>query len=394
MDGSRHAVVIVGGGTAGCATALALGLRGVEDVVVVEAQRQPGPRIGEAVPPACRHVLDRLGVWDDFLAQNHLPSAGSCASWGKHELGYNDFLLAMDGKGWHLDRAAFDAMLGTAVAARGGTRVAGFRLRAAERRDDGAYALSFADEDGAGLRIAAGFLVDATGIAASAARRIGIARNQVDCLAVLSAVFDLEEPDAIPSQTLLEASEYGWWYVAKLPQGRMIAALATEPAEQTRFGDVNTWIAALRETHHAARWLDNGKAAPADGRAPALALAPSAILSRVVGERWLAVGDAASAYDPVTAQGILKALCDGEAAADAIAGFFKGAGEAPLLAYQDGVFARFRDYLRLRRHLYGLERRWPRAPFWQNRLPVESGDLVWSKDARCVAVSRDASKSK
>jgi hypothetical protein len=60
-------------------------------------------------------------------------------------------------------------------------------------------------------------------------------------------------------------------------------------------------------------------------------------------------------------------LCEGEAAADAIAGVFAGAGEAPLLAYQDGVFARFRNYLRLRQHLYGLERRWPHAPFWQNR---------------------------
>jgi flavin-dependent dehydrogenase len=80
------------------------------------------------------------------------------------------------------------------------------------------------------------------------------------------------------------------------------------------------------------------------------------------------VGDAASTCDPVTAQGIVKALCDGEAAADAIAAYLAGAGDAPLLAYQDGVFARFRDYLRLRRHLYERERRWPQAPFWQNRL--------------------------
>ena len=51
-----------------------------------------------------------------------------------------------------------------------------------------------------------------------------------------------------------------------------------------------------------------------------------------------------------------------------IAGSLAGAGEAPLLAYQDAVFARFRDYLRLRLHLYGLERRWPDTPFWRNRL--------------------------
>ena len=83
MDGSRHAVVIVGGGTAGCATAIALAARGVEDVVVVESERAPGSRIGEAVPPACRDVLNRLGVWDDFLAQGHLPVRGKLRELGQ-----------------------------------------------------------------------------------------------------------------------------------------------------------------------------------------------------------------------------------------------------------------------------------------------------------------------
>jgi 2-polyprenyl-6-methoxyphenol hydroxylase-like FAD-dependent oxidoreductase len=364
VDGSRHAVVIVGGGTAGCATAIALAARGVEDVVVIEMQRAPGARIGEAVPPACRAVLSRLGIWDAFLAQGHLPSAGSCASWGKDALGYNDFILAGQGKGFHLDRAAFDALLFSA-AARGGTCVRDQRLRVAERHDDG-HDLTFEAKDGARTRITAGFLVDASGIAASAVRRLGVARNQVDCLAVLAVTFDLGEPDAIPSQALLEACRYGWWYAAKLPRDRLIVALAVEPARQRDFGETEVFMTALRRTRHAAGWLKRGGAARAEG-APVSALAPSAILSRVVGARWLAVGDAASAYDPVTAQGIVKALCDGEAAADAIAQFLAGAGETPLLRYQDGVFARFTDYLRLRQHLYAIEQRWPQAPFWRNR---------------------------
>jgi flavin-dependent dehydrogenase len=367
VDGSYHRVVIVGGGTAGCATAIALAARGVGDVVVVDCEREPGWRIGEAVPPACRDVLSRLGLWEDFLAQGHLPSAGSCASWGKGDLGYNDFLLDGQGQGFHLDRAAFDAML-LAVAARGGACVRGLRLRAAERRHDG-HVLWFDGEDGARTRVAADFLVDATGIAAGAVRRLGVARNQIDCLAIVAAVFDLKQSDAVPSQTLLEACEDGWWYAAKLPRDRMVVALAIEPSQQHRFGEFGAFMAALRATRHAARWLERGQAAPAGGTLQS-ALAPSAILSRVVGDRWLAVGDAASAYDPIAAQGIVKALCDGEAGADAIAGFLAGAGEAPLLAYQDGVFARFTDYLRMRRHLYGLEQRWPRAPFWKNRLSV------------------------
>jgi flavin-dependent dehydrogenase len=228
--------------------------------------------------------------------------------------------------------------------------------------------LSFANDDGARARVTAGFLVDATGIAAGAARRLGVARNQIDCIVVICAVFDLEEPGAVPSQALLEACEYGWGYAAKIPKKRMIAALAVEPFQHRRFGETGAWLPALRATRHVARWLELGKATLANGPTLETALAPSAILSRVVGEGWLAVGDAASAYDPVSAQGIVKALCDGEAAADAIAGFLAGAGESPLLAYQEAVFTRFGDYLRLRRHLYGLERRWPQSSFWRNRL--------------------------
>jgi flavin-dependent dehydrogenase len=331
-------------------------------------QRQPRWRIGEAIPPASRAVLQRLGLLEAFLAQGHLPSAGSCASWGGPDLGYNDFLLDMQGKGWHLDRAAFDAMLSAAVAARGSTIVRGLRLRDAERREaGGGYVLSFEDEEGTGTHITADFLVDATGIASGAARRLGVARNQVDCLAVLCAVFDLTEPDAVPSQALLEACDYGWWYAAKIPQRRLIVTLAVEPSEHRRLAETGGFLLALHATQHVASWLHRGCAAPS-GFALETALAPSAILSRVTGERWLAVGDAASAYDPIAAQGIVKALCDGEAAGNAIADFFDGDGDAPLLAYQDGVFARFTDYLRLRKYLYSLERRWPRSLFWCNRL--------------------------
>jgi flavin-dependent dehydrogenase len=305
-------------------------------------------------------------VWDAFLAQNHLPSAGSCAGWSHSDLSYNDFLLGRQGKGWHLDRAAFDAMLSDTVVARGGTVVGGCRLRDAERRDN-VHALSFENEDSGRTRVTTDFLVDATGIAAAAARRLGDARNQIDCLAVVSAVFELQAPDAVPSQALLEAGDYGWWYAAKIPRDRMIVALAVDPSQHRRFGEPAAWLSALHATRHVGQWLERGKAL-ASGPRLETALAPSAILSRVIGDRWLAVGDAASAYDPVSAQGIVKALSDGEAAGEAIAGFLTGAGEAPLLTYQDGVFARFRDYLRLRLHLYGLERRWPQSAFWRNRL--------------------------
>jgi flavin-dependent dehydrogenase len=358
--------VIIGGGVAGCATALALAADGVDDVVVIDGQRQHGWRIGETIPPAACMALKELDLWNDFQTQRHLASTGSCASWGDPELRFNDFMLDPQGLGWHLDRAAFDAMLAGAVAARGGRLFGGLRLREVVHDAGSDSVLSFEGCDGSHVRIAAGFLIDATGIAAGAARRLGVARNGVDCLTFISGIFDLAEPDAVPRRTLLEACDAGWWYMARLPHGRLIAALAVDPSAQRNFREIGAWMAALRATRHAVHWLSGGKAAPMH-RPLQVAPAPSAILSRVVGARWLAVGDAASACDPLLSQGITKALHDGVAAARAIATCLAGAGEAPLLAYQEDVFARFRQSLRLRQHLYGLEHRWWQAPFWQRR---------------------------
>ncbi|KAB7765601.1 FAD-dependent monooxygenase [Xanthomonas sp. LMG 12461] len=364
----RCAVAIVGGGAAGCATALALAARGVEDVVVVDMGRAAGWRLGEALAPTASAALQRLGVWDAFLAQRPLASAGSCASWGRPELGYNDFIVAGHGKGWHVDRAAFDAMLAAAVPAQGGTLLRGLRLGAVGRAADGDHVLELHEEQGGVRRLRAGFLVDASGIAAAAVRRLGVARNEVDCLAFVAGVFALEQAEAIPSQALLEACADGWWYAAKLPHERLMLALALEPRRQRQYLDRDVWLAAAQQTRHVAQWLAQGAACAPEADGLIAALGPSAILSRVVGADWLAVGDAASAYDPLTAHGIVKALQDGEAAAHALAAHLQGAGPAPLAAYQEGVFARFRAYLRERVALYARERRWAQAPFWQARL--------------------------
>jgi len=364
IRGRKHRVVVVGGGTAGCAAAIALRAHGIAPVVVVEARRMPEWRIGEAIPPTAGALLHKLGVWGAFAAQDHLPAAGSCASWGQDALVYNDFILGLEGKGWHIDRAAFDGMLARSAEDAGCRFLRGHRLRNAARREDGEYDLTFDTHKGGTTTLVAEFMVDATGIAAGAARRLGVARNQIDCIAVIAALFDLARPEAIPSQALLEAKEGGWWYAAKLPRASMIVALAVEPSERSPFTDEATWLRAAARTHHVSAWLARGRAAVP--RSLHAALAPSAILSRVAGEGWLAVGDAASSCDPIAAQGIVKALSDGWEAGEAIAEFF-ARGQAPLLAYQERVFARFRDYVGLRGRLYARERRWADAPFWRNR---------------------------
>jgi len=64
-------VVVLGGGPAGCATALFLARAGISRVLLVESTRHRDFRVGESVPPDIRILLDELGLWDEFLTENH-----------------------------------------------------------------------------------------------------------------------------------------------------------------------------------------------------------------------------------------------------------------------------------------------------------------------------------
>jgi flavin-dependent dehydrogenase len=356
--------VILGGGPAGCATALSLAKLGAFRVLVVEAGHHDAVRVGESIPPDTRIVLEQLGVWDAFAKENHEPCLGSCSSWGADELGYNDFLFNPMGNGWHLDRCRFDAFLARQVTQRGIELRTGTRWHACERTAAG-WRLQLCGKGSVTRMVTTRFIVDATGMRASFARSMGASRLFVDQLLCVSAFFALPESGAFSRLTMLEAVEYGWWYAAKLPNHRLAVAVASDPAIVKQHGlrRRDGWLGCLLATRHIApqltgcRFIDNGLI---------ICAASSFVLDYAVGAGWLAVGDAAAAYDPISSQGIHKALADGARAATAIAASLHGSA-AGLGDYQVAAANRFRHYLANRNYFYGLERRWPDSAFWTRR---------------------------
>lgn len=341
----RYDVVIAGGGPAGCATALTLARHGVTDVLLIDAARPAGRRIGESLPPDARLLLARLGVLQRFLDDAHEPCLGSCSSWGEDDLGYNDFLLNPYGTGWHLDRPRFDAMLREEVAAAG--------IEVSDVRFDVRH------------QPPALLTVDATGSEAIVARSRGARRLFVDRLICVYGFFGLNPSAPLTRLTMLEAFEAGWWYAARVPNGEVVVALASD-AETVRRLDATqraSWRALLARTRHLAPALSDCVFFPDTLRS---SHAPSFILDRTAGDGWLAAGDAASSYDPISAGGIYKALDDGLRAGDAIAAAL-GGHTAALDDYHSSVSARFEQYLANRNYFYSIERRFPDSPFWRGR---------------------------
>jgi flavin-dependent dehydrogenase len=351
-------VIVFGGGPAGAAAALALARRGLS-VAVFTKTRGEMPPIGETVPPEIKRALAQLGLWDAFLAAGHAPAPGTVVVWGQERPYENDFLFNAYGHGWHLDRARFDAMLFDAACAAGADTCTVSEVDC--RRDFGRWNIRLAGA--AGVRtVAARWLIDATGRAAWLARRVGGRRDRMDKLVALVRFAPVSSTGE--TRTLIEACPDGWWYAAALPQERVVAAYFTDAdllARATKERGT-LWDRLLARTGLVSRF------APFFSSASVLHMiaAWSGRVLPCAGEGWLAIGDAAQAYDPLSGRGLAKAITSAVQAAELI-GTDPRRDQAAVENFVAAKRREFEIYLATRRSHYRREERWPQHAFWQRR---------------------------
>ncbi|MBB6251490.1 FAD-dependent monooxygenase [Nitrospirillum iridis] len=384
---ARYDAVILGGGPAGLATALSL-RRQCPDAAILVAEAGPAERqgVGDTAPPDLLLPLGQLGLVARFRADGHAPCPGSASLWGGGRVTHDDFLTHPVGPAWRLDRGRFDAMLVDAALS-ADVRVAfDTRFLRAEPMPGLGHRLMM--ETAGGVKpVETPWVVDATGVEARFARALGVGRRVDDTLHALLAFLPVS--GNLTWQTLLEATAGGWWYAARLPDGRAAAMLVTDGAGlralRTDAGTRSTqaageaaarmggaWRRALAATLHVGPRLAEAGVVLAPslkdgGDGPMLLPIQTGVLAQVEGAGWLAVGDAAASYDPGAARGVHKALVDGVDAGRDVARAL-GASLPPRPSPRAAVVAeRHADHCRNRARLYGLETRWPDAPFWRER---------------------------
>jgi flavin-dependent dehydrogenase len=360
---SAPSAIIVGGGPAGAVAALVLARRGVP-VTVLESRRAPGLKVGECLPPSLTPLLRQLGLEGLLAGDGHLRSFGNRFVWGSAQPGERPFLAGLQGDGWHVDRARFEGRLAETATAAGADWRWGWRLLGCERTGP-VWRLDVARPDGGREELTADFVADATGRPAHLARRLGARRVVYDRLVGVSALLESPTP-AADTYTLVEALPDGWWYSALLADGRLAVAFLTDAdlLDRRIAADPAAWqqsLAASQETRERVEAQGYRLTQP-----PRTLPAESSRLDQIAGEGWLALGDAAAAYDPLSSHGIGSAMGSGYYGGHAIADLLAGTTEARL-AYLGALQDAYGAYLDLQRRHYAAERRWPNAPFWQRR---------------------------
>jgi 2-polyprenyl-6-methoxyphenol hydroxylase-like FAD-dependent oxidoreductase len=355
----EYDVLIAGAGCAGCATAISLSAFAPQLKVCLIG---PSPvagvwRIGETLPPLAEPVLQHLGLWSQFVSAGHYASYRTLSAWADSHLRSNEFLLHPYQRGWRIDRSKFDRML-LAVTKERVTLHVTARVTGISR-DSRRWKVSSSD----GSQYHSKMLVDATGRAAVLARLLGCQFVSVDKL--MCSFVHLAAANDRNEDLVIEAVSDGWWYSAKIPNDRRIVAFMTDVdvMRKKRMADPQHWFAALAET----KYIFEGARSSAPLGRPRLCSAATRSLAVDTGGSLVSVGDAASSFDPLAGQGILKALRSGIFASYAISDRLQLGKEVSLRRHRMVEQKQFAVYLRSLRDYYAVEQRWRDVPFWRRR---------------------------
>lgn len=300
-------VVIAGGGPAGLAAAIALAERGI-CATVVDAAGGLSFQRAELLAQGAAPILERLGlshVLSDALVIEDVVSA-----WGRAALQSHWAHPGLGLHGWGMDRRTLsNAMLARVKAA--GIRIITARITSHIRTQDG-WHIGVGGADGT-APLQARFLIDATGRPAGIARKHGATVLRDADLVGLT--WRTEKSN--DANMLAEATPDGWWYFVPHHAGGTFGFMTTAQRAKDIARAPRTFLNTARGTP---------KLIPLDtvDDSPRLMDSCSAVLDQMCGDGWLATGDAAAAFDPITSQGLFNALSGGffagQAAADAIAG--------------------------------------------------------------------------
>jgi flavin-dependent dehydrogenase len=356
-------IVVVGAGPAGAALALSLAPR--YRVLLTDRAREPGIRVGESLIPAARRLFRDMRILEAMEAEGHPGYFGNLSHWGEPPAQETDFLRGPDGAGWHLDRVRFERFMRAAAETRGARLMAPARLGQIDRTSKGWDVSLTAGSETESVR--GRLLVDATGRAATVAKRLGAERENVDRLSAhwLSGETDHENSDTA-GFSMVESAPDGWWYSAPLGNGGRIVAFHAD-SDLTPDGMPQT-----------DRFIERALALPGLGTVlkssgfksssdVTVTAANSASLSKIAGDGWLAVGDAALSFDPLSSRGLFNALYTGWSGAMACHDVLVG-DQPDFKTYADDLA---RVWALYRRHLgivYGSERRWLDHAFWARRV--------------------------
>ena len=320
----KYDCIIVGGGPAGSAVATIIAESGY-DTLLIEREAMPRYHIGESLMPETYWCFERLGVLDQMRNSDYVRkmSVQFVSSSGRESQPF--FFKQHDPREcastWQVERAEFDNMLFENAASKGATCVDQTRVMEVLMDGDRAVGVKLQTADGSSREVHSKVVVDATGLQAVIAHRMGLRRDEEDLkkIAIWSYFENAErEPGEHGGATIIlhtEKKDSWFWFIPLRNNITSVGVVGDrgymldgrESPEQTFFDELELCPAMQR------------RLAPSTNTEKfRVAREFSYTTTQQAGDGWVLVGDAMGFIDPIYSSGVYFALQSGIMAADAI----------------------------------------------------------------------------
>lgn len=344
---------------AGMACARMLQRSGIRPLLIAPAHEVANR--GETLSHRAAPSLDALG-WRDLLdAETAIESEGRYSIWGSRALRRGD-AHQDDHPGWHIDRQKLQARMAASLDADGIERLIA-EARQLIRAPAGTIV-----ETSDGTSIAADIVIDCTGRAAVSCGP-DAALRRLDKLVACYAIHQLDDDVEAASATLVEAVALGWWYMSVIPGGRLLVGLFTDsdllPAGLRKV--LGLWSELASQTIAVSARLESLGIDLARSSELQFAPATTVTAAKLMEPGFIRAGDAASAMDPLGANGLATALWSGIRSAEGAAQLITHGDAAPAARYEQEFLKGIASHLGTQAALYASERRFPDAEFWLRR---------------------------
>ena len=359
--------LIIGGGPAGASAALSLLSYTDTKVTLIEQSNLDRIRVGEHVSASIFDLLKYLKLdQGDFEKDSFTPTYSNISYWGSDQPRTRDSIFTTEEASYQLDREQFDLTLIQKVAERGGTVFPRTKCIHFVQQENKYWEVTLKHPEQGEFTIKAKFLLDATGRQASICRQVGVTSKKYDQLIGVGNFLKYEDGRILEQHQILETAEMGWWYYAALPNDVMTL---------TFFSDAD--IISKHQLHKTANWnqllhktrqiKNQVKGASTEAGNPWFRNAFSQISYSPECENFLAIGDAAASFDPISSMGIGFAMTSAFQAASIVPAILSKSDPSIVEIYQQDIVKNFENYLSLRKQFYQKEKRWPDSDFWKRR---------------------------
>lgn len=321
---TQHDVVILGGGPAGSTAATLLAARGI-DVVVLEKGHFPRFHIGESLLPATVPIFDRLGIHDQIRSRFiHKPGGkwlyGSKVVAGDFSRSDRRATFKDTPYSYLVERSVFDHILIERAATVGADVRFGCEVRETVVADGRVVGVRATDDAGQPLEFRARLVIDATGLRAFVPASMGMRKITQPQRMGIYAQYEAEPGREDVEQGWFTGQMFydGWTWLLKLSDQRYSVGTVLTVDRFRRSAQSPTEL--LERLVSENTLLGTGMSRCRRRVSDVLITGNMGSSStRLAGNGWVAVGDAAFFIDPCYSSGVHLAMKSAETVADLIA---------------------------------------------------------------------------